>query len=241
MHALKGFMLALNMMSIIPFFKVHDFFKGINGYAVMFYPLVGFILGGLTYLLFLLLQGTLPSAHLHLILFATLLILTGALHLDGLSDTIDGLFVPKERAPQAMKDPHVGGMGMTFSVMFLLLKASSFIYLDALYLLPLVTMLSRYSVTYAIYFFPYFPKSGMSTLAKEEFTRTQLLLSTLMVIIALTVFKGWILLLLAFITLYTIKRFFVRRYGGFSGDIYGFSIEIIELVLLNAIILGALS
>ena len=47
MKTLKGFLLAFNMLSIIPFFKVHDFYKGINGYAVMFYPLVGFILGGI--------------------------------------------------------------------------------------------------------------------------------------------------------------------------------------------------
>ena len=40
-----GFTLAMNMLTTLPFFKVHDFFKGINGYAVMFYPLIGFILG----------------------------------------------------------------------------------------------------------------------------------------------------------------------------------------------------
>ena len=41
----KGFALAVSMLTVIPFFKVHDFNKGINGYAVMFYPLVGFLLG----------------------------------------------------------------------------------------------------------------------------------------------------------------------------------------------------
>jgi len=45
----KGFALALSMLSTLPFFKVHDFYKGINGYAVMFYPFVGFILGAILY------------------------------------------------------------------------------------------------------------------------------------------------------------------------------------------------
>ncbi|WP_434657887.1 hypothetical protein [Sulfurimonas sp. NW9] len=51
----KGFTLAVSMLSILPFFKVHDFYKGINGYAVMFYPFVGFLLGLLLYGTFLLL------------------------------------------------------------------------------------------------------------------------------------------------------------------------------------------
>ena len=45
MKILKGFALAVSMLTTLPFFKVHDFFKGINGYAVMFYPLVGAMLG----------------------------------------------------------------------------------------------------------------------------------------------------------------------------------------------------
>ena len=57
----KGFALALSMLSIIPFFKVHDFYKGINGYAVMFYPLVGFLLGLILYLTYSLLNPYIPS------------------------------------------------------------------------------------------------------------------------------------------------------------------------------------
>jgi cobalamin synthase len=35
-----------------------------------------------------------------------------------------------------------------------------------------------------------------------------------------------------------LKRFFIKRYGGFSGDMYGFTIEVVELLLLNSIIVG---
>jgi len=239
MNVLKGFVLAFNMLTIIPFFKIHNFFKGINGFGVMFYPLIGFILGTIAYLLSLALEGLLPTPHLHLILFALLLLLTGALHLDGFSDTIDGLFVPKERAEAAMKDPHVGGMGMTFSITFLLLKASSFIYLEALYLLPVILMLSRFNVVLSIYFFPYIRQEGMSTLAKQEFTLTQLLFSVLGVLAVVIYTQTWALLLSSLILLTLIKMFFTKRYGGFSGDIYGFMIELTELVLLNVLIVGA--
>ena len=69
MKLLKGFALAWNMLSILPFFKVHNFFKGINGYSAMFYPLVGFILGSLLWAISFLLHGYVPTAHLSVIIF----------------------------------------------------------------------------------------------------------------------------------------------------------------------------
>jgi len=234
----KGFALAFSMLSILPFFRVHDFYKGINGYAVMFYPLVGFLLGGLLFGIFTLLTPLFPPLHLAVIIFALWVLFTGALHLVGLSDTIDGLFVSKERALEVMKDPHNGGMGMTFGAVFLLLKASSVIALGDLYLLPVIMLLSRLTIAYAIYAYPYVSVNGMSTLAKEELTQTQLLAAFGYSLLVVYLFDAWLLFVAAFGVMFVIKSFFMRRYGGFTGDIYGFSIEVIELVLLNCVIVG---
>ena len=111
------------MLSILPFFKTHDFFKGINGYAVMFYPVVGFLLGTILYVIYLFLEPYMPQQHLGIIIFGMWVLLTGALHLDGFCDTIDGLFVPKEKALKVMKDAHIGGMGMIFGGVFIIIKA----------------------------------------------------------------------------------------------------------------------
>ena len=238
-NSAMGFALAVSMLTILPFFKIHDFFKGINGYAVMSYPVVGLLLGSLLWLTQTLLLPYLPQAHLNIILFVLWVVLTGALHLDGFSDTVDGLFVPKERAEEVMKDPHAGGMGMIFSITFLIFKASSLWFLDAIYLLPIILMLSRYNTVLAIYFFPYIRKEGMSTLAKQEFTKTELLISTAVVLLFVTLSGSWLLLAVSLLTLLLIKRFFIKRLGGFSGDIYGFLIEVTELVLLNVLLIGA--
>jgi cobalamin synthase len=165
-------------------------------------------------------------------------VLTGALHLDGFSDTVDGLFVPKERAEAVMKDPHVGGMGMTFTVTFLIVKASALWFLETLWLLPVILMLSRFNAVLAIYLFPYIRKAGMSSLAKEEFTRNQLLAALLFVVTVIAVTQSWLLLGFSLLALLLIKAFFVRRLGGFSGDIYGFTIEVTELLLLNILLFG---
>ncbi len=236
----KGFALAVSMLTTLPFFRVHDFFRGINGYAVMFYPLVGAMLGILLWFCYTVLVPYFPAEHLKVSLFVLWIVLTGALHLDGFSDTVDGLFVPVDQAEAVMKDPYTGGMGMIFTVIFLIFKASALWHLEALYLLPIILMFSRYNAVLAIYFFPYIRKEGMSTLAKREFTSTQLALSTLMVLLGLFIWpQGWCLLAFSLMSLLLIKRFFIKRLGGFSGDIYGFLIEVTELVLLNVLLFGA--
>jgi len=233
-----GFALSFSMLSIIPFFKIHNFFKGINGYAVMYYPLVGFILGFILYGLHSFLSPNIAPTHLGIIIFALWVLITGALHLDGFSDTLDGLFVSKEKALEVMKDPNTGGMGMIFTVTFLILKASSLVSINAFYLLPIVLMLSRLNAVICIYMFNYVSPNGMSTLAKEEFTKALFLITIFYSLICVFLFDVWILLLASLITLWFIKLFFIKRYGGFTGDIYGFSIEVTELVLLNVIIFG---
>ncbi len=235
-NILKGFALAVSMLSIIPFFKVHNFYKGINGYAVMFYPLVGFLLGGILWAIYLLAINFLPAIHVGIIVFASMILLSGALHLDGFSDTIDGLFVDKSKAQEVMKDSYIGGMGMIFSVVFLILKASSLAVFDAFYLLPIVLMLSRFNAVIAIYFFPYITENGMGALAKEELKTWQVLI-TLLYVFALS-FSSIILFGVSLLVLSLCVIFFMKRYGGFSGDIYGFTIEVTELILLNSILLG---
>lgn len=240
----KGFALALSMLTTLPFFRVHDFSKGINGYAVMFYPLIGFILGLILWGMHELLTPYLPHAHVGILIFGMWILLTGALHLDGLSDTIDGMYAPKEKALEVMKDPHVGAMGMIFTVSFLLLKASSLAVFDAFYLLPLVLMLSRLNAVLAIYFYPYVSPNGMSSFAKEELKGFQVLVAIFYVIaFGMWIFGMWNLLLMfvSMLVLFVIQLYFVKKYGGFTGDIYGFTIEVTELVLLNTLLVLALS
>ncbi len=240
-NILKGFALAVSMLTSIPFFKVHDFYKGINGHAVMFYPLVGFLLGGILYLTYTFLSPYIPHAHLTIIIFALWVLLTGALHLDGFSDTIDGLYVSKDKALGVMKDPNTGGMGMTFSVTFLILKASTLASFEAFYLLPIVLMLPRLSAVLAIYNYPYVSPNGMSTLAKNELNRIHVLVALFYSVILVALIKAWFLLLGSLVVLLILKNFFIKRYGGFTGDIYGFTIEVTELVLLNIILISTFS
>jgi len=233
---LKGFALSISMLTTLPFFKVHDFFKGINGYAVMFFPFVGLLLGLILICIYSLLNSHVEPTHLGIIIFALSIIISGALHVDGFADTVDGLYVKKEDGLRVMSDPHVGAMGMILTASFLILKASSLAHLEDFYLLPIIMMLSRFNAVLSIYFYPYVG-GGMAKLAKDEFNKEELILSSVFVL-ALSLYLSWVLVLVSIVTLLLINRFFIKRYAGLSGDMYGFNIEVTELVLLNVVLFG---
>ncbi len=232
MRYLQAFALSVNMLTIFPFFKVHDFYKGINGLSALFYPLVGFLLGTLLLATHALLQGSVPATHLGVIIFSLWVLFTGALHIDGLSDTIDGLFVPAKKSLEVMKDSHVGGMGMTFTFVFLLLKLSSLLALENYALLPVILMFSRLNAVLAIYSFSYV-SSGVGALLKEELSLKMVLESLLFSLGIAFLFSFSTAFLVSLFVFLLVGKFFTTRVGGLSGDMYGFLIEFTELILLN--------
>ncbi|HVZ80060.1 MAG TPA: adenosylcobinamide-GDP ribazoletransferase [bacterium] len=124
--------------------------------SAAFYPLVGALLGALFAL-----ASKVQLAHdlrTILVLLAWVLA-TGAFHLDGLSDCLDGFFGgrdPKDRR-RIMKDPSVGAYGVTGIVLVLVLKAMLLSRLlsepgDWKYLI-LIPWAARWGVTLACTFF----------------------------------------------------------------------------------------
>ena len=238
-----GFSLAFSMLTIIPFFKVHNFYKGINGYAVMFYPFIGLLLGIILATTFYALEGLVNQTYLYLLVFVLWVGLTGALHLDGVADSFDALFVPKSRREEVLKDPHMGAMGMIFTLLFVLLKLSAFMQMQMIYLLPMVLMFSRLNAVVAIYAFDYIRKDGMGSLAKMELTLWQVSLAIVGVILiawfdSSQAFLWMVLLsLLSLALIYFVAK---RYFGGFSGDLYGLLIEASELVMLHLFVFKVL-
>ena len=94
------------------------------GRSMSFFPLVGLALGGLLAAADFLLAPVLPRAVTDLLLVVLLSVVTGGLHLDGLSDVCDGLAArgSRERFLEVMKDSRVGAVGAVALVLALLLK-----------------------------------------------------------------------------------------------------------------------
>lgn len=140
--------------------------------SVVFYPLVGLVLGLITAAAGLLLANVLSPLPAAVLLLGIWVMLTGALHLDGLMDTADGIlsYRSRERMLEIMKDSRVGAMGVIAAVLVLLLKWSLLTELlpaaaagsqgNLWLLLALVPLWSRWYMVVAIAWWPYARQAG---------------------------------------------------------------------------------
>jgi len=233
----EAFRSALALLTILPGGR-YIFDKSLSGLSSAYYSAVGAVLAIILILLHSSLLSLFTPIHTNVVLFVLLIVLYGGLHFDGLSDTVDGLFVPKERALEVMKDPHAGTMGILFGFLTLLLSLSAFIQIDDMLKLLPVLMASRFFATFILYKFDYISQNGIATQIKSEITFSHILFSFLaVVVIALSVdlFLLFVLLLGA-ICAYSTALFFKMRYSGVNGDILGAIILLSELVMFNALL-----
>ncbi len=119
--------LALSLLTTLPVGRLKNPTPSDLGRAALAYPLVGLLLGGLVALGALPLQQGPPLLGAALLLLLWVL-LTGALHLDGLADTADawvGSHGARQRALTLLKDPLCGPMGVTALIGLLLVKLAA--------------------------------------------------------------------------------------------------------------------
>ena len=127
---MKGFLLLLSFMTRIPMPKI-EYDEEKLGKSMKYFPVVGIIVGFI--LLFFciifnfILKNISYSAVLPLMIIVVILtdlITTGALHLDGLADTFDGIFSyrSKHKMLEIMKDSRLGSNGALALILYFLIK-----------------------------------------------------------------------------------------------------------------------
>ena len=110
---MKAFFLALGFFTRLPVPKV-EFTETRYGKAMKLIPLVGLVIGVILVLVSLLITALhVPVLIRSAILMCAYIILTGALHFDGLADTCDGVFSGRTRTQslEIMKDSRIGVFG----------------------------------------------------------------------------------------------------------------------------------
>ena len=219
------------------------------GRSTSFFPVVGLFLGlvlfGLDYLLGLFL----PSIVVNILLIIALVILTGALHLDGFIDTCDGLVVRSSVSDklEIMTDSRVGVFGVVGGCCLILVKFAALVALpeglraSALILMP---VLSRWGMVYAIYAFSPAKQEGLGWVAKQRTYWKGIAVATIFaLVIALVLLSWWGAALLAALCLilFVLARYLSSRFGGLTGDSYGAINEFAEVtVLILAFIIAEL-
>lgn len=222
-------------MSIFPI--RNNFDEDSIGKSILYFPVVGLVIGGTTaVILYLFHLITTDTFMLSFLAVSLLGILSGGLHLDGVSDSADGLMSARspERMLEIMRDSRIGAMGV-LALLFVLglkyvsLRAMPFeTLLKSLIVIPLI---SRSSISYSFSFFPYARAKGMASLFIEYNGTVPLILALIVSVIALFFAFGFhsCLVLLTAVSVFCGFNFFVvKKIGGITGDTTGATVELIE-------------
>lgn len=240
---IKAFFIALGLLTRIPVPELFHFKQGDNeklfGWSVIFYPLVGLIIGGLLVFIswclsFLSLsdQGLIEAG----ILLTIWVLITGALHLDGLADSTDawlGGYGDQRRTLEIMKDPYSGPAAVVSLILVLLLKFSSLTVVGWQVLL-LTPVLARTAVMILLATTPYVRVGGMGEAAVKYLPKAAVWLVLLLVLIFsifLLEYESWYLLIL-FPVGYLLRRLMLQRIKGTTGDTAGAMLEVMEVSVL---------
>ena len=206
--------------------------------AVRYFPAIGLIIGAsgaaVMWLAALVLPAPLPA----ILSTAVTLLMTGAIHEDGLADTADGLGggATRERALEIMKDPRVGVFGAIALMLMLLLKIAT------LTLMPLWTAMaalvaahafSRFCAVLVIFASRYVGSADRSRAAPvvEQVKIGDVIVAALFGLPALALCGPRVLvaILVALMSVALLTRWCVRRIGGYTGDTLGATQQLAEI------------
>jgi adenosylcobinamide-GDP ribazoletransferase len=228
--------LALALLTTLPVGCVADTDPDDLGRSPLAYPLVGFVIAVLLIATCWALFDLPPLAAAALVL-ALWVVLTGALHLDGLADCADALLgghADAERRRAILKDPHTGSAAVVAVVVVLIGKfAGLAAALDHGSLVPLLTapVLARGAVLGLMCVLPYTSPGGMAEVAHARLPRQYGWL-VVAIIAGLALFTTPSALLAAAALTALVGVGARRRLGGATGDVYGALIELVETAVL---------
>jgi adenosylcobinamide-GDP ribazoletransferase len=224
---LSSFWAAFQFLTLLPVKR--NFSTPQIARSTVFFPVVGLAIGLVLAALNWLLSLVLPNPVVNILLVALLAFCSGGLHLDGLADTMDGAAGHRTVAQRLdiMRDSRIGGFGAMALILMLLMQ---YIFLNSipsdLKWLALVSApaISRWTMTYAIFAYPYARPDGLGKVFKETVSLNQFIPATL---IAVAVACGlWglagIIITAATFLIVTLAALYLKNLlRGLTGDCYG--------------------
>ena len=210
-----------------------------------YFPAAGALVGLLTALVFSALHAHLPTSIAVVGAIIAQVVITGAMHEDGLADAADGLcgYATRERAMEIMRDSRIGSYGAAALSLSLLARFAIYQELakSADLTMPLIAacLLSRACAVMIMSTTPNartesatsIPYSG--GLPRSE--RPLFLISTLLVALIL-LHRHPLPIVAAALATAALRVFFLKRIGGHTGDCLGATIVITELSALAALL-----
>lgn len=246
---IKSLIIALAMYSKIPVPKTEWTADGMK-YALCFFPVVGIVEGLLfSVLWFLLARVGFGAMFQAAVLTAIPVLITGGIHVDGFLDTMDALssWQPRERKLEILKDSHTGAFAIIGGILYFLLYAGGVSEVSNLQTAVMVGcgfVLSRILSGGSLSLLKSAKKDGLAYTfmsgAHKSRTRLALLLELLVVagIMAyISPVTAIVMVVLAAASWIYYWKMSERQFGGITGDLAGFFLQICELLMLYGAVL----
>jgi adenosylcobinamide-GDP ribazoletransferase len=237
---MRSLILAVRFLTVVPVPGREATGPSALGRAAWWFPVVGLTLGVVLALAGRAAAGLFPPLVAAALLVALWKGLTGAIHLDGLADSLDGLAgSDSARRLEIMRDSHIGVFGAAGLAMFLLVSVAAVADLDGPFrgsLLVVAPAVGRVTPLLAgVWLRPATPGQGLGA----GFTTGLSRWAGPVHVVAVAVLAAWLLgpwgvaiAATAWIATLLWAVLAVRRLGGLTGDVLGAVVELTELVAL---------
>lgn len=225
-----------------------------TSYAMCFFPWIGGVIGIATWGIYHLEEWLASYGIDYGSLFFTILmvvapiIITGGIHMDGFLDTQDALssYQPRERRLEILKDSHAGAFAIIVCCGYFL--AAFGIWTEAgaedIGVLAVGFILSRALNGFGICTFPCAKNSGLAATFAQAADRKRcqivLVIEILLCIAGMLLIdplRGTTAAVAAVVVCLCCRRMAIKTFGGITGDIQGFFMQICELAMAYVVIL----
>ena len=248
---LKAFWIAISTYSIVPVPQFQWDEQNMK-YSICFFPAVGVLCG----ICLGLWDWFCSSFQIGSLLFAAVaacvgLLISGGIHMDGFTDTVDGLASHQsmERKLEILKDSNCGAFAVIYCVLYMLISFGLFTELyqrQLVWVLCPVYMLSRALSGICALNIPNARKKGMLGYYTQSTRRSRgnaalgLWAAAAAVLMLLADFRAVIALAAALVWVFAYRRLVMKQFGGVTGDTAGFFLQLCELFVGAAVLLGGL-
>ncbi|MEI6136576.1 MAG: adenosylcobinamide-GDP ribazoletransferase [Chloroflexota bacterium] len=244
---LGGALIACEFLTPLRLRRVQTYDDRVFAEAVGWYPLAGLLIGAMLVLADRGLSMLLPPGPTAVLIVALLALASGGLHLDGVADTADGMAVQGDRAARlgVMSEGNTGPAGVMALVLVMLAEWSAIAALPDAVRTPallVAPVLARWTVVpVGIIFRPARPR-GLGHAMQQGLWPVAAPLATVIALgIAVAMFgvPGLVLLLAAGVAAVILAGSAARMLDGVTGDVFGASIEVSQVVVWMSIVAAA--
>ena len=254
MRFLQSLAIAFSMYSKIPMPKVEWNQKNMK-YTLCFFPLVGVVIGIFIWAIGnWLLEEKVSQLFFAVSMTLVPIIISGGIHMDGFLDTVDALssYGEKEKKLEILKDPHAGAFAILGSSIYFLWSIGiwSEAYIrnlgkTTMLLIACSFVLSRALSGLSIVSFRLAKNSGLAAAFQDGAQRKKVGIIMIGYIIIMGAIMLWINIRLGLIAIccgalaFGYHRYIsYEKFGGITGDLAGYFLQICELLIVSGMVLG---